>query len=50
MLSEEVSRVVEERLSLRMSLFFVVPGELFRDLMLVAWETFRKAFMIDGIL
>lgn len=50
MLSEEVSRVVEERLSLRMSLFFVVPGELFRDLMLVAWETFRKALIMDGIL
>lgn len=50
MLSEEVSRVVEERLSLRMSPFLVVAGEPFRDLMLVACETFRKAFMMDGIL
>lgn len=50
MLSDEVSRVVEERLSLRMSLDFELElfPELFRDLML-AWETLRRALRIEGI-
>jgi hypothetical protein len=49
-LSEKVSRVVEERLSLRMSFDFefeLLP-ELFRDFML-AWETFRRALRMEGI-
>lgn len=51
MLSEEVSSVVYERLSLRMSFAFAVElfPELFRDLMLV-WETLRRALRIEGIL